>query len=116
MSFHCRRSVESILIVRGKDHFSLFSVCVFWKEQKTLTSATSTISFIVFFTCWEIHTPSCRKRSSLAYASKTAIYMLHKSYLNWLTYVQEPTAAGLYLNWLIPKTLAEYYIPIPDIV
>lgn len=64
MSFQGRRRVESILIMRGKDYFSLFSECVIYKEQKTLTFATS-ISFTVFFICWEVLASSCRRGSSL---------------------------------------------------
>lgn len=72
MSFQGRRRFESILIMRGKDHFSLFSGCVIWKEQKTLTFATSTISIIVFFIWWEVLS-SFAKRITSGYASKPAV-------------------------------------------
>lgn len=62
MSFQGRRRVESILIMRGKDNLSFYSGCVIWKEQKTWTCATSTISFTVFL---HLVGGSCRRESSL---------------------------------------------------
>lgn len=85
MRFQGRRRVESILIMRGKDHFSLFNGCVIWKEQKSLTFATSTISFTVSL---HLVGGSCiflQKKIISGYASKPAVCFGQG--LPWLAHV-----------------------------
>lgn len=75
--------------MRGRDHFSLCSGYVIWKEQKTLTFATSNISFTVFL---HLVGGSCmflQKRIFSGHAAKAAVCVLGKGCLGWLTCAQE---------------------------